>query len=112
MPIPDVYWRTGLGHHVHVEDMTDSHLTNAIGVTQKFAARRLSHEIVGSVLSPYDIGVAADLINDGFEQFVPPVYYALCAEAKKRELIFGKEPEAPTRPCDLIEFNEWETEED
>ena len=112
MTIPDVYWRTGLGHHIHVEDMTNSHLVNAIGVTQKFAAYKLSHEIVSAVWSPYEDDRLPDLLKGGFEQFVPPVYSALCAEAKKRELIFSKEPEMPIRPCDLIVYDEWETEEE
>ncbi len=112
MTTRDVFWRTGQGNLIHVEDMTDSHLVNSIAVSQRIAARRLSEEIIGAVLSPYDADVAADLIADGFEGFVPPVYHAMCAEARKRELIFSKQPEMPIRPCDEIVFNEWETEEE
>ena len=112
MPQQNNVWTAAYGRRMYVHDMEDSHIVNAIAVTQKHAAERLSFELIHAALSLHDEDCIPDLFADGFEAFVPPVYFALCAEARKRELIFSKQPEEPDRPCDMIKDRSWELEEE
>lgn len=84
-------WKTATGETVRVCDMTNEHLVNCIGYLERYAqaeeyqAYRFGGTLRGEASMDAFEDVMLCLEEDGWESFLPEVYYAMVLDKKRRE---------------------------